>query len=376
MRKLVLLLLIFLTCTLAYSQNPGTTGSFGFFHTHEGRTLMPGRWDFGANLNFWTKLGEYIGQPPADYDAVNYWVVAGNIAATYGIINHLDATLALRVYQDTHHQENNKPGDLFLTIKGGSFNFERGHFAGTIWSTLRFPTGKVHNYPLAEYASGAVEYGFFGGISYYYNPYLPSQGIGLHFNLGWWNHNEKGSEVDIVDGTTRTATVNSQELKMMIAIGIPAGLFQFRMEIFGGNYTTIPDPFVYSAEDYAFLTPSIRYSPYRTLSLDLGVDIRISPDDRQRTSGVPDFSNRLDLPKNYPPWKIQLGLTYSILPAGVREQYGGAADNIQIRRRLNFYEKVMEEKAKAAEMEKDIEELRKVREEADLEIEKLREELE
>jgi hypothetical protein len=60
----------------------------------------------------------------------------------------------------------------------------------------------------------------------------------------------------------------------------------------------------------------------------------------------------------------------------VREQYGGAADNIQIRRRLNFYEKVMEEKAKAAKLEKEIEELRKVREDADLEIEKMKEELE
>ncbi|MCK4559225.1 MAG: WVD2 family protein [Calditrichia bacterium] len=376
MRKLVLLLFILLTCTLAYSQNPGTTGSFGFFHTHEGRTLMPGRWDFGANLNFWTKLGEYLGEAPPDFSAANYWLVAGNVSASYGIINNLDATLALRVYQDTHHQENNKPGDLFLTIKGGSFNFERGHFTGALWTTLRFPTGKVHNYPLAEYASGAVEYGFSGGISYYYNPYLPGQGIGLHFNLGWWNHNEKGSEVDIVDGTTRTATVNSQELKMNLAIGIPTGLFQFRMEMFGGIYTTIPDPFVYSAEDYAFLTPSIRYSPYNWMSVDLGVDIRISPDDRQRTTGVPDFSNVLDLPKNYPPWKAQLGVQFSLLPAGVREQYGGAADNIQIRRRLNFYEKVMEEKAKAAKLEKEIEELRKVRENADLEIEKLREELE
>jgi hypothetical protein len=378
MRKLVLLLFIFLFCTLALGQNPGTTGSFGFFHTHEGRTLMPGRWDFWGNLNFWTKLGEFLGEAPVDYSAVNYWVVAGNISISYGIIKNLDATLALRVYQDTHNREipENVPDDLFLTIKGGSFNFKQGHFAGTIWSTLRFPTGKVHNYPLAEYASGSLEYGLFGGMSYYYNPYLPDQGIGLHFNLGWWNHNEKGSEVDIVDGTTRTATVNSQEVKMMLAIGVPAGLFQFRTEISGGVFTSIPDPFVYSAEDYAFVTPSIRYSPYSTLSMDLGVDIRISPEDRQRTEGVPDFSNRLDLPKNYPPWKVQLGLTYSILPAGVREQYGGAADNAEIRRRLNFYEKVMEEKEKAAQMEKDIEELRKVREKADLEIEKMKEELE
>ena len=162
---------------------------------------------------------------------------------------------------------------------------------------------------------------------------------------------------------------------MMLGIGIPAGLFQFRMEIFGGIFTKIPDPFVYSAEDYAFITPSIRYSPYSTLSVDLGVDIRISPEERQRTSGVPDFSRGLDLPKNYPPWKVQLGLTYSILPAGVRAQYGGAADNAEIRRRLNFYEKVMEEKEKAAAMEKDIENLRKIREDADLEIEKMKEEL-
>jgi hypothetical protein len=161
-----------------------------------------------------------------------------------------------------------------------------------------------------------------------------------------------------------------------LAIGIPAGLFQLRIEVFGGVFTTIPDNFVYSSEDYAFITPSIRYSPYNTLSMDLGVDIRISPEERQRTSGVPDFSDRLDLPKNYPPWKVQLGLTYSILPAGVREQYGGAANNAEIRRRLNFYEKVMEEKEKSANMEKDIENLRKVREEADLEIEKLKEELE
>ena len=165
-------------------------------------------------------------------------------------------------------------------------------------------------------------------------------------------------------------------LQIMLALGIPAGLFQFRLELSGGVFTTTPNSFVYSAEDYAFFTPSIHYAPYNTISLDLGVDIRISPEDRQRTSGVPDFSTHLDLPKNYPPWKAQMGLTFSILPAGMREQYGGAADNVEIRRRLNFYEKVMEEKEKAAQIEKEIENIRKIREAADVEIEKLREELE
>lgn len=378
MRKFLSLLFILLTITFVYPQNPGTTGSFGFFHTHEGRVLMPGRWDFYTNLNFYTKLGETIGQTPEDFSAANWWLVAGNIAATYGIINHLDATLALRVYQDTHHSNTaNVPGDLFLTLKWGSLNFERGHFSGALLAKARFPTGEVHNYPFAEYASGAVEYGIFGAISYYKNAYLPGREFSLHFNLGWWNHNEKGTEIDIIKReNTETATVNSSQLHLNLAAAVPAGLFQFRLEIFGSVYTTIPDPFIYSAEDYAFITPSISYSPYSWLSWDLGVDIRISPEDRQRTSGVPDISDRLDLPKNYPPWKVQIGATFSMLPAGVREQYGGGVDNAEIRKRLDFYEKVQEEKEKSRKMEEEVERLRKIREEADDEIDKLREELE
>ena len=28
----------------------------------------------------------------------------------------------------------------------------------------------------------------------FYNAYLPDQAMSLHFNFGWWNHNEKGKE--------------------------------------------------------------------------------------------------------------------------------------------------------------------------------------
>ncbi len=377
MKKLLPLLFILLITISGFGQNPGTTGSFGFFHTHEGRVLMPGRLDFWTNLNFWTKLGEFITQAPEDFEAANYWLVAGNISTTYGIFNHLDATLALRVYQDTHHENTaNVPGDLFLTLKGGSFNLSYGHFSAALLTTLRFPTGEKHNYPLAEYASGTMEYGFLGAISYYQNAYLPGQGISVHFNFGWWNHNEKGKEIDIPNRPTRTATVSSSELQMMIATAIPAGLFQLRMELTGIIFTKEPDPFIYSAEEYAYITPAIRYSPYRWLSIDLGADLRISPGDRQRTNGVPDFSTRLDLPKNYPPWKVQLGMKLSLLPAGIREQYGGGVDNIEIKRRMDFYEKVMEEKEKAAGMEEEIERIRKLREEADVEIENLKDILE
>jgi len=66
----------------------------------------------------------------------------------------------------------------------------------------------------------------------------------------------------------------------------------------------------------------------------------------------------------------------SLLPSGIREQYGGGVDNIEIKRRMDFYEKVMEEKEKAAGMEEEIERIRKLREEADVEIENLKDILE
>jgi len=378
MRKLFPLIFILLFTVSAFSQSPATTGSLGFFHSQQSRVLMPGRWDFETNLNFYTKLGDFLGQAPPDYQAANWWVVAGNVAASYGIIKNLDATLGIRVYQDTNHPNiANVPDDLFLTLKAGSINFSYGHFGGAFWGTVLFPTGEVHNYPWALYSSGSVEFGLFGGLSYYYNAYLPEQGLSFHLNVGWWNHNEKGKEINITDETTRTATASSSELRLMMSSAIPAGQFSFIMELWGGIYTAIPDPFVYSSEDYAFLTPSIRYRPYPWMSVDLGVDIRVSPDDRQRTSGVPDISNRLDLPKNYAPWRVQMGLSFSILPAGTRKQYGGQAGyDPVIKRRLDFYEHVLEEKERTDDLQKEIDEIRKLREEAAEEIDKIRDELE
>jgi hypothetical protein len=377
MRKLFPLLYILFTTVCVFSQDPATTGSLGFFHSQESRVLMPGRWNFWVNYNYYSKLGEYIGQPPADFQEETYSVAAGNFAASYGLIDHLDATLGLRVYQKTNYPNTaNVPDDIFIKVKAGSFAFAYGHFDGALSSTILIPVGEVHNYPWAAYSSGAVEFGFTGSLSYYYNPYLPEQGIGFHFNAGWWSHNEKGKEVDVLGDTTYTATVSSSELRLMLSTSIPAGPFTFMFEFWGGIYTTIPDQFVYSAEDYAFITPSLRYKPLDMMSVDLGVDVRVSPDNRQRTSGVPDISSLLDLPKNYPPWRIQIGLTYSILPPGVHSQYGGGVDDPLIRRRLNFHQRVVEEKVKSDAIEEQIEEIRKTRENADADIDQIRYELE
>ena len=124
--KLLNFFLIILLAISANAQNPGITASKGLFHTHTGQVVEEGMLQVKTNLNFFTKLGEYIGQgiQPADFSAANYWLVASNAAVTYGFYKHFDFTAAIRIYQDTHYSnEFNLPDDIFLSLKAGSFQF-------------------------------------------------------------------------------------------------------------------------------------------------------------------------------------------------------------------------------------------------------------
>jgi len=142
----------------AFSQLPNADRTL--FYTQTGKTIEPGRLNMYNEMNFFTKVGDFVGNlKPQDFQAVNYWLVAGNTAFTYGIADHFDATLGIRVYQDTHYSnEFNLPDDIFLTFRTGSFAFGDGFFNGALLTSFRIPVGEKHNYPFAEYASGAFEY--------------------------------------------------------------------------------------------------------------------------------------------------------------------------------------------------------------------------
>jgi len=245
-------------------QSPENLGVSDLIHTQTAETFEPGRLDFKANMNFFTKLGEFLGDPvlkPADFSAANYWLVASNLTATVGIAKNFDASVSLRLYQDTHYSnEFNLPDDIFITLKTGSHFFARRRFAAAFLSSFRIATGEVHNYPFAEYASGAFEYGFYGALSFYSDPYLRDRSFSMHYNIGWWNHNESGTTLyKFRNGTELKATRNSSNLQMNLGAIMPVGLFDIRFELSGILFTSDPDSFVYSAEEWAFFSPSIRY---------------------------------------------------------------------------------------------------------------------
>jgi hypothetical protein len=95
-------------------------------------------------------------------------------------------------------------------------------------------------------------------------------------------------------------------------------------------------------------------------------------DDRQWTSGIDDISSKLDLPKNFPPWKIQIGLNFNIPVGGKAAKSLQEIEGEEFNRQVEFYKLIQEEGEKSNNIENELKELKKVRETSDEEIEELK----
>ncbi|MCK4559226.1 MAG: hypothetical protein KAV45_05530 [Calditrichia bacterium] len=366
-RLSTLVLLLFLTST-ALAQTP-TTGSWSLLHTQTARTFEQGRLEIYTDLNFYTKLGDYLGSAPPDFSAVNYWVVASDIFTTYGIIDHLDMALGLRLYQDTNISDANIPDDLFLTIKAGSFTLGTRHLYGAAMLNFRFPLAEQPNYALAEYSSGSVEFGAMGALSYYVDPYLLTRNFSAHLNLGWYTHNDAGK---IVDKRDRKPGFNATKLQYGLGLVYPVGMIDLMLEVNGVSWIQQPDTMVYGREEYTYVTPAIRYKPYRWMYADLGVDMRVSSDVEETK---PPWASALDLP-NYPDWKAWLALNFTLLPLAPSERTPEELERDRFNKRVDFFQNIIEERERIENVQEELDRLKREREEAEKELEELKQILE
>ena len=364
MKKYALFLIItLLLSSQLYSQNPGLTGSFGLFYTHMGKTFSSGRYGVFTNANYYAKSSSSV--------------MAGNFAFTAGVMDNLDITLASRLYQTAAYLDGkNGMNDVFVTIKAGSFSFEKGRFVVAILGTGRIPLGDSHNYPFSEYASGAFEFGIKGAASYFVDPYLPQRSFSIHYNFGYWNHNEKGKEIPVSGDSTLTALHSSSKIDMALSAVVPLStFFDLRFEIYGYLYTSIPPSFVYSAEDYATFTPSIRYRATDWMSLDLGVDIRLSSGERQRTSGVPPIEPPLNELSSYPPWRMQFALNFNLTP-GKKNNSFVESQAAEVQKMTDFYDMLEREKEKSKRSETKTKKLRQERKQTEAAVQVIKHSLE
>ena len=362
-------------------------GSKSLLNVQSASTLKPRRLDFRTNMKFYTKVGDFLGQnKPADFSTVNYWDVQANALITYGFSEHFDASLNLRVYQDVHKRsqtrtdgdpsEFNAPDDLFLYLKAGSFGFSNDKLMIGGQGALRIPTGKDHNYPLENYTAGSLEFGLGFLFSYYNDPFLPDRDFSFHFNGGWWYHNDAGQVLATFPGQepgeTRdfTADGNASALRYGLGFTYPTDLFDLNFEVWGNNFISQPDSFAISRENYAYVTPSIRFKPRWWINFDLGLDLRVSSDTDETSSLITFEGQNLDIP-NYASWKMTLGANF-VLNAGSDKLRGGVGSKGAIKDKVDFYERLLQERDKTRSIEEELRRLKREREQAEKELEELR----
>lgn len=376
--RYVLLFLVFPVMLFA-----STYGSKSLWHVQMARTLNPGRLELRTDMNFYTKVGDYLGEnKPANFSAVNWWDVQGNVLLTYGVVQKFDMSVLLRTYQDLNiWEEYNTPDDVILDVKTAGYQIINQNFNFGALLSVRFPVGKIRNYAFEEYASPGVTPELRFLFSYYKDPYLPDRDISWHLNLGYKNYFDSGKEIIdrenfvVKAGTYDEDGGNSSAFVYGTGLVFPTDLFDLNLELSGLYYLNKPDSAVFSRENFLYLTPGIRVKPYAWLSLNFGLDVRLSKDEDNSKFLTGVASRNLDLP-NYPAWKFRMGMDVTLMPLVTYTKSKVEVEKQELGRRVEFFEEIIRERKKAEKIEEELQRLRRQREEAEKELEELRQLLE
>jgi hypothetical protein len=202
-----------------------------------------------------------------------------------------------RIYQDTNRKfevgtgeelnDVNAPEDIFLDFKTGSWGISNNRFHLGLLGSLRIPTASKYNYFFEPYTAGSVEFGFTGLISFFNDPYLHDRSFGIHVNLGWYNHNDAGQELFRIGETVFNADGNSTAFQYGAAFTYPTELFDLTLEFWGNQFINEPDTIVHSREDFAYITPSVKFKPNEWFNFHLGIDVRVSGDENTSSLLLP-----------------------------------------------------------------------------------------
>ena len=359
---LIVLLVGFLPSVFAIGLNGGN----GLTHIKSAWNLKPGYLTLYGRTQFFGKVAS-----PQQATAFTYWDVQGAFSLNYGISDHIEFALSPVLYQDTQKGTTgyNLPDDLFLGLKFGSYNLKGTSLTWAVSLDSRFPTAKYHNIPFEPYSAGTIEWGFTGMLTYSKDPLYPEDNLNIHANLGYLNHNDVGQKLSKSYPTISVANM-SQQLFYGIGMKIPNSELDFSVELYGNKFLQQPPSTAFSLEEYMYLTPGINYRAYRWLTLSIATDFRLTPD-KDETLANSDSYITPDMP-NYPNWRINLGLSITLLPTSV---YKLSDKDILMRKaesRRELFEQIIKEQRETESAEEELERIKEERRKAERELERLR----
>lgn len=334
--------------------------------------LDPGYLTFGAHTRFNGKVAEASRNGVSL--ATTYWIVQGGFSLNYGISRHFEAALAPMLYQDTNRGGKgfDLPHDLYLRLKIGSFGARGSAMSYGVELAGRLPTGKTHNIPYETYSADKFSYGLTALASYAHDPLYPEDGLSVHFNLGYWNHNDVGEKLTSLPLAQDTLLVKqmTQEFTYGAAVIFPSEKFNFRFEVMGSGFLTAPPASAYSRESVAYFSPGVSYKAYRWMTLDFNSDIRLSGTNNTTVygKGLPEIQG---LP-NYPSWRATLGMKLTLLPTSL---YSSSERELLMRKaesRRELFEQIIKEQRETEAAETELERIKDERRKAERELDRLR----
>lgn len=340
---------------------------------------------------------------------INLWNLSNMVSANIGLHRNFDLIVGLNLYQDLNYRtlsdDSNLPDDFYVMLRSGGYGFGDGKFNVGGAATVRLPTGTVDNVPLEVYKSGSPEFGVMGLFSVFGNPYFKDEAYRLNLNLGFWFHNDAGNFISPfskskVEGRLKgNRTVDEGEVQdnaAHIGYGLgfmyPTGDFDLGLDLYGIFFITEPHEFVYSRENFTYVTPSFKYRPFAWLDLGLYMDIKVTPatedtdfengaifgikqpggGDVKLPGGGVDNTSKSGL-GSYPGWRVGLTTNFNILPLPTSR--GTVKAQVE-KERQKFIKELLLQDQGAKDTEEKLNKLKEIRQQAEDELDKIKEILE
>jgi len=312
-------------------------------------------------------------------DPLTYWNFQNSLSFNYGLSRTLELSVVPILYQDVSNDDKKRNflDDFYFFLKLGSLGAKGSNMNYGLELGARLPKKASRNVIFEPYATNKFAFGATGIVSYVRDPLYPEDGFNLHFNVGYWNHNDVGERLTAFDATIDTVRVAemTRELRYGMAFAIPFERVDLRLELFGSSFLHEPPITAYSRESVAYLSPGIVYKPYRWMSLDFSVDLRVS-DDADRTSYAANSVALVPGLPNYPDWRLNVGLKLTLLP---RSLYSVSERDVLMKKaesRRELFEQIIKERRETESAEAELEAIKEERRKAEQELARLQKLLE
>jgi len=311
----------------------------------------------------------------------------GAVNLLYGVRQYLELGVSQVVYQDQAIFGQPGGGPLRISVKGSLPRYAPS--TANVGAQLigLVPVGSISNVEHESYYSDKPSVGGMIVVSFDSNPVDLRRSKRLHINLGYMFHNDKGSFVPSLAGPI-TGGVATQQLLVGVAAQVPIrGANTLFTEVSGEVFLkTNPNLLISKAATgtpaFFRLTPGVR-SQFNKLFIQAGVDVTVS------SNG--DFGSDGDFVTIYPRWKLFASLQYRIFEGfpptyrrgrsmriSGRSYYGYGRSGTTDSRGVGsgVIQNIGEREELLDQVERDLQEIREQRIQAQRELEELRRSLE